>query len=415
MDNEEKVQADSPEYSPLGKNSESNVDINNLSVEAEDKNDVEGEKPESIEEDKEGAKVSVGSPSDKDNGNDEALIEDEQSGKVEDMTYDKEEDGEAGSDDENRRKHKKKRRSKKHSKHDRIRKKLKTETEGGSMLEDDQEGILDSEEDEEDEGATEGKKKKKNKEKKAAKSKAKKTKKEMEAEYSQSEATNIKGRMEEAFRLDLDCIERKQPALNKLRLLPEIEKALRKEYILGNFLDNDGLDVIEKWLRKLPDGSFPSQTLKKKMLELIQYLPVEEDHLKESKLGRLLFEMQRAPNEDAATKKIVKEIITKWSRILLEIPPDFSYRREADAERESTVQKIKVNINDEARERGNSKGPAPVNPNTVRYKSGYDFAKRPQQIDLNKLIKSDKNTHTEEFERALVDIKKKMKLGSRKL
>jgi len=80
--------------------------------------------------------------------------------------------------------------------------------------------------------------------------------------------------MDEAWRLDKESFERKQPALHKLKLLPYVDRTLRKEYMQENFLEKDGLDYIEKWLSKMPDGASPSQTIKKKLLEIIYFLPV---------------------------------------------------------------------------------------------------------------------------------------------
>jgi len=411
MDNPDNEEAKSPNYSSDQKESENNDEKQSISEEGGEAIENINQNQENAEVQKEESNLSMRSDSEKENANEGGMDEEtQQSHKVSEITFEKEEAEDQASvsnDEEKKKKHKKKRRSKKHSKHDKIRKKLKTEHESvDRIMSDGQEGgILDSDEDE-----TDGKKRKK------TKIKSRKSKKQLEAESCENEASWLISKMEEAFKLDQECLECKQLALNKLRILPEFDKILRKEYVQKNFLDKDGLDSIEKWLRKMPDGSSPSQTLKKKLLEIIHILPVEEDHLKNSKLGRLLYEMQRGTNEDINTKKLLKDIITKWARILLEMPADYAYRREVETERENTVQKIKVNINEETKEMLNLK---PVNStyksNARVLKSGYDFAKRPQQLNLEKIQRADKNTHTDEFERALVDIKKKMKLGSRKV
>ena len=45
----------------------------------------------------------------------------------------------------------------------------------------------------------------------------------------------------------------------------------------------------------MPDGSSPSQTLKKKLLDILNFLTVTEEHLKTCKIGKLLYEMQKNP------------------------------------------------------------------------------------------------------------------------
>jgi len=319
-------------------------------------------------------------------------------GKVSEIAFDKDEVAEDESDDGERKK--KKKRGQKRSKLDKIRKKMKTENGGHEKILSDDDDAVDSDED--------------FKKKKKPSKKNKKSKKQVEAEASEEEVTRLLLQMDEAWRLDKESFERKQPALHKLKLLPYVDRTLRKEYMQENFLEKDGLDYIEKWLSKMPDGASPSQTIKKKLLEIIYFLPVMEDHLKTSKLGKLLYDMQKTPNEDQQLKKQLKEIITKWSMILLEMPADYSYRRDAEEERENTVQKIRLDINEDRR-----REEKPVNstykPNPGMRKSGYDFTKRPQQINIEKIQQRvSKNPLTDEFERALVDIKKKMKSGQKR-
>lgn len=72
--------------------------------------------------------------------------------------------------------------------------------------------------------------------------------------------------MEQAYEEDIQCFRLKRPALHKLKLLPRVEEVLRKTSNQRAFIDlgntpdiqDTGLDILAKWLAKLPNGSLPS-------------------------------------------------------------------------------------------------------------------------------------------------------------
>ena len=52
------------------------------------------------------------------------------------------------------------------------------------------------------------------------------------------------------------------------------------------------------------------------------------------------YQYESSKEEDQAIKKQVKDIITKWSRILLEMPSDYTYRRDTVIKIFSVPQKV---------------------------------------------------------------------------
>lgn len=58
-----------------------------------------------------------------------------------------------------------------------------------------------------------------------------------------------------------------------------------------------GLDLIANWLEKMPDGSMPGQTLKKRLIEIINTLPVDEDHVNGTVLGKRIFQLYKNPSK----------------------------------------------------------------------------------------------------------------------
>ena len=45
------------------------------------------------------------------------------------------------------------------------------------------------------------------------------------------------------------------------------------------FLEEDGLQAMEKWIRKYPNGEDPSYTVRKRVLEIILSLPTKSSHI----------------------------------------------------------------------------------------------------------------------------------------
>ena len=124
--------------------------------------------------------------------------------------------------------------------------------------------------------------------------------------------------MKASYKADLEAIEKKEPALNKLILLPKVETLLRKAYLpilykyqkdhqkwFINYSEGDGPDNEDKtglaflsdWLKKLKGGISPALQIKKKLVELVNLMPVtSHEQIKNSGLGRILNEMKTNPS-----------------------------------------------------------------------------------------------------------------------
>lgn len=76
--------------------------------------------------------------------------------------------------------------------------------------------------------------------------------------------------------------------MKKLLLLDEVTRELRRLPIQSCFLGQNGCQILEYWLRALPDGSFPNVSLVKELLNLIDSMQIEARHLDENELGKLI-------------------------------------------------------------------------------------------------------------------------------
>lgn len=114
------------------------------------------------------------------------------------------------------------------------------------------------------------------------------------------------------------------PALNKLKLLDKVTKFLKVSKYHEIFLGMNGCVVLGRWLSQLPDGSFPSTPLRTGLLQAIQDIPISVENLQSSDLGKSVMAIYQNPNESVSTKKIAKNLIDKWSRIIYDINTEYT-------------------------------------------------------------------------------------------
>lgn len=94
-------------------------------------------------------------------------------------------------------------------------------------------------------------------------------------------------------------------------------------------MDNQVLDCIKKWLEPNIRGHLAITSLRKRLLELLQLLPIETSHLRESGLGRIVMFYYVRERESLEIRKLAGDLIAQWSRPILGASLD--YREMASA------------------------------------------------------------------------------------
>lgn len=119
-----------------------------------------------------------------------------------------------------------------------------------------------------------------------------------------------------AFDADIDSIEKGQPGLAKLKLLPRVEEQTAKQSLQDSFIDAGGLSAIREWLRLLPDNSLPNLTLRTSLLHILKKLlaSVTIENLKDSKVGYAIRDIIFHDEEIPSNKRIANEIAEVWLR-----------------------------------------------------------------------------------------------------
>jgi len=90
---------------------------------------------------------------------------------------------------------------------------------------------------------------------------------------------------------------------------------LRKSSVMLAFLEDQSLEVFEKWLDQMPDGTYPNNNLVAKLMAIMDKMDVHHEHLKDNKCHQLvqLYTDQRMGNADI--RAVARKICAKWDRI----------------------------------------------------------------------------------------------------
>ena len=60
-----------------------------------------------------------------------------------------------------------------------------------------------------------------------------------------------------------------EPALSKLSDLESVCSSLRKLSLQERFIDFGGLEVVTKWLQKMPDGTYPNVMICRDLMQTL--------------------------------------------------------------------------------------------------------------------------------------------------
>lgn len=116
---------------------------------------------------------------------------------------------------------------------------------------------------------------------------------------------------------DAECIKEGKPALNKIRMLPEVTTILRKESLADSILDGNLLESARMWLEPLPDASLPSFEIQREIFSALETLPIKTIHLRESGLGRVVLFYQKSKRPHPYIKRTADRLIGDWTRPIM--------------------------------------------------------------------------------------------------
>jgi len=143
-------------------------------------------------------------------------------------------------------------------------------------------------------------------------------------------------KMEQAYKEDKAANLNKQPALAKLKLLPEVLSLFHKQSIRESYFDGGFLKQCKNWLSPLPDGTLPNMKIREGILKSLEKLDLTEDLLRASGIGRAVMTLSKHKSESLPNQKICTALISKWSRPIFDISS--TYKELEKYEKETHLQ-----------------------------------------------------------------------------
>ncbi|ETW09542.1 hypothetical protein H310_00096 [Aphanomyces invadans] len=140
-------------------------------------------------------------------------------------------------------------------------------------------------------------------------------------------------KMDKAYTDDQISIEAKVPAFEKLKLVDKLAILLRKVQLQLPMLDFNLLEIIKKWIHPKENGELPNLGLRTKILDIVQRLPIDKEHLKRSGFGKVIMILWKHPDESPENKEVCRQLIDRWSRNVFSKTLDFSKLGELEAEK----------------------------------------------------------------------------------
>ena len=126
--------------------------------------------------------------------------------------------------------------------------------------------------------------------------------------------------------VELDNKNRKinKPSLNKLKILPAIRNFLANIYYQKEFLAQDGLEILQEWLIRNPDGTYPPLNQIRSMLDSLDKLnSIQTRHLKKCQIGGCVMDLSKNTNFPNDIQRKAKNLVAKWLRIIYGITIDY--------------------------------------------------------------------------------------------
>ncbi|KAJ8601596.1 hypothetical protein CTAYLR_008456 [Chrysophaeum taylorii] len=118
--------------------------------------------------------------------------------------------------------------------------------------------------------------------------------------------------MNDAARKDARSREEGEPGLEKLALLPDVERLFAQRSLHQTLLDFDALMTASEWL----EGS-PTLALRTGLLKALLPLPAAPEHLKKSNIGRFVMRYSRDPMEPPQNRQLARQLVEQWARPVL--------------------------------------------------------------------------------------------------
>jgi hypothetical protein len=140
--------------------------------------------------------------------------------------------------------------------------------------------------------------------------------------------------MEQACVADNQAREKNQPAIHKLKMLPEVVGLLSRNTVQHSIVDPDTnfLQSVKYFLEPLSDGSLPAYNIQRDLFSALTRLPIEKEALLSSGIGKIVLFYTKSKKPEIGVKRTAERLLGEWSRPILKRSDDFKQRKVATRE-----------------------------------------------------------------------------------
>ncbi|KAF3759975.1 hypothetical protein M406DRAFT_283688, partial [Cryphonectria parasitica EP155] len=140
---------------------------------------------------------------------------------------------------------------------------------------------------------------------------------------------DVKVKMEIACENDNDAVSNHQPAVQKLKLLPEVMALLNRQSIQHAILDPETnfLQAVKYFLEPLQaDGSLPAYNIQREIFSALIRLSVQKETLLSSGIGKVVLFYTKTKRAQPEIKRMADRLMGEWSRPILKRTDDYKKR-----------------------------------------------------------------------------------------
>ncbi|EED14828.1 transcriptional elongation factor Iws1, putative [Talaromyces stipitatus ATCC 10500] len=208
-----------------------------------------------------------------------------------------------------------------------------------------------------------------------------------------AEIEDMRRRMTDAARLDAEARRQGQPAMHKLKMLPEVLNLLNRNQYTASLVDPEInlLEAVKFFLEPLDDGELPAYNIQRDLMDVLGKLPINKDSLVASGIGKVIVFYTKSKRPELKIKRQAERLLADWTRPILQRSDDYSKRVYEEVEFDPTRLVNRANIAQQTAEEARARELLPPRlANRARREMGhtsYSIVPRSTVIQDNKFAR----------------------------
>ncbi|KAA8651880.1 hypothetical protein EYZ11_004200 [Aspergillus tanneri] len=143
-----------------------------------------------------------------------------------------------------------------------------------------------------------------------------------------AEIEDMRRRMTHAAQMDAASRREGNPAMHKLKMLPEVVSLLGRNQYVNSLVDPEInlLEAVKFFLEPLDDGSLPAYNIQRDLMNSLTKLPINKEALIASGIGKVIVFYTKSKRAEPGIKRMAEKLLAEWTRPILQRSDDYSKR-----------------------------------------------------------------------------------------